>query len=34
MKRRIFFILIILLACVLSAGNAAAQSCTGRFVNP
>ena len=34
MKHRIFFILIILLACVLSAGNASAQSCTGRFVNP
>ena len=34
MKNRILFIPILLLACVLSAGSASAQSCTGRFVNP
>ena len=34
MRRLIFLTPVIFLACILFAGNASAQSCTGRFVNP
>ena len=34
MKRRIHYIPIIFLSFVLWTGEASAQSCTGRFVNP